>query len=83
MNDPNLVFCPTPDCEHYFNKTTDEKLPSNEIKDEENKSNFICPSCQQNICKVCITKSHEGITCEENKNIKEEINVETKKEHQI
>lgn len=47
MNDPNLVFCPTPDCEHYFNKTTisDEKLPSNDLKDEEIKSNFKCPQC--------------------------------------
>ena len=56
ISNPDIyTFCPTPDCEHIFKLPEGTKLINTQK----------CPQCQQNICLVCKTIMHLGISCHE------------------
>lgn len=50
---PDLKWCPTPDCEGYLNKPTN--LEPLEVE---------CRICKKTTCFGCLLKPHPGQTCE-------------------
>ena len=54
QNDPEMHFCPTPNCKVVFSA-------------EECKKKFDCPECKKSYCIDCKSKWHEGMTCQENR----------------
>lgn len=54
-----LQYCPTPDCPQIYRITR-------------NGSVFQCPTCLMSICTSCQVISHDGLTCEEYKDLSHE-----------
>ena len=54
-----LQYCPTPDCPNVYRVTNDGAV-------------FTCASCLTAICTTCQAVSHEGITCEQYRDLASE-----------
>ena len=66
-------YCPTADCNQVFAKSS----PESKTKI------FVCPICVSEICTLCGASSHDGLSCEENKERRtDEVFEQWKEEHQ-
>ena len=51
-------YCPTPSCDQIYPVSQGRKV-------------FTCTACLTSICTTCGVVTHEGLTCEQNKNVSE------------
>jgi len=54
-----VQYCPTPDCPNVYRVTSDGTI-------------FTCASCLTAICTTCQAVSHEGVTCEQYRDLRYE-----------